>query len=123
MGTSTPSGAAPATPDASPQFEKTLAKGLAAESLEWQSMLSDDKPQSSLKDQETPASYCLVGNPWRSATASYDSLHDSDLDSNEDFRLDMAKTCRMKPETSRRQTPSIYEGIEGIHRFIAECER
>ena len=117
-----PSGAASATPNTSQSFEKTLGKGFAAESLEWQSMLSHNKSQPSVKGRESPASYFLVDNPWRSAMASYDGLRDSDLDSNDNFGFEMERIRAMRPEPLRGQSPSLYEGIEGIHRFIAECE-
>ena len=57
----------------------------------------------------------MEGNPWLSSPSGYSSLHgSSDFDVAEMFDL---------PPTKPQQFSSEYEGIQGIYRFLEECDR
>jgi len=51
-------------------------------------------------------------NPWLSSPSGYESLHSSEIDD--------SGRCH---EKSGQQTPLEYQGIEGIYRFIAQCDK
>lgn len=70
----------------------------------------------------------LGPNPWLSSPSGYSSLHASEVN-DEDFgqnpmmpafRPDQTRSWNRPPGSSGGQ---LYEGIEGIYRFIEECDR
>ena len=102
------------------------------DNLDWQSMLS---PSSSLPlpatGEPSEDGYAMVApsageteqNPWLDSTQSegFDRLHESDIESNDDFGLGLRAATGM--EASRPlQPPTGYEGMEGILRFLEECD-
>ncbi|KAK2755876.1 hypothetical protein FQN54_005672 [Arachnomyces sp. PD_36] len=90
----------------------------APEVVDWRNMISpemSDQLQSSPYESHTGLDYDHVEqNPWAAASSpsGYSSLDISELGDRAFF-----------PELSDKETCSAYEGIEGIHRFIEECDR
>lgn len=116
---------APSTPDTADieyLFEKEAPRSPAPETLDWQAMMSgsetgsfmehiqDSRPAISFEDSE------IFGkNPWTSSPSDYSSINISDLGDRVFF-----------PELSSAGIPessSEYEGIQGIQRFLAECDQ
>lgn len=102
------------------------------QSLGWQSMLSVSPPPThgSTADIHSPEDYAMVEhsaveterNPWLDSTHSsgFDRLHESDIESNDSlgFGLDVTGMEVTRP----LQPPTGYEGMEGILRFLEECD-
>jgi len=65
-------------------------------------------------------------NPWVSSLSGYSSLHESDILEDADDGDPAAYFFQPQPR-ERRVEPSVpgtgYEGLEGIYRFIEECDR
>jgi hypothetical protein len=77
--------------------------------IDWQNMLSPSvrsvdeystHSEDGFEDFEE-----LEGNPWLSSPSGYESLHASDMEGSIDIH-----------------TPLEYQGIEGIYRFMEQCE-
>lgn len=98
------------------------------EQVEWHDMLS---PVESLR--HTSASHSLIShdelqaNPWLSSPSGYSSLHSSELaDDQKHERIEDVATYfspQSRYEHADCNEASEYEGVEGIHRFLQECER
>lgn len=85
--------------------------------LEWQEMLSPD-PSENLSQRSTPGHELedieIVENPWLSSPSNYSSLHDSEQDPAVFFE---------STEQPRETRVSDYEGLEGIYRFLEQCDK
>ena len=97
------------------------------QSLEWQSMLSHRSPASPIAKSHSATrslgSYSFADNPWANDGSSYDGLNHSDFDSNESLGFDLDRTQTARPlMTGDTGSATEYEGVEGIYRFIAECD-
>ena len=115
-----------------PYFQQRTPLG--TESLGWRSMLSDKPSPPQEKYAGSDVSELLGDNPWTvtdtgvEGSESFDAIHTSDLASNESFGPNLARTETLKGNTMRgcgRQAPVSgegYEGVQGIYRFLAECE-
>ncbi|KAF2472199.1 uncharacterized protein BDR25DRAFT_302952 [Lindgomyces ingoldianus] len=81
--------------------------------IDWQNMLSP--PVMSLDEYSTHSEdgldFELFPNPWVSSPSGYDSLHTSDVEDTMAF-----------PDEHDVHTPLEYQGIEGIYRFMEQCE-
>lgn len=114
------------------------AKRVKRDKVEWHEMLSPAQQPSagfshlSATSQTADAfeviDKALGPNPWLSSPSGYSSLHASEAN-DEDFgqnpmlpafRSDQTRSWNRPPGSSSGQ---LYEGIEGIYRFIEECDR
>lgn len=108
---------------------KKRLRGAAArrDPVEWTHMLS---PAESMK--HSSASHSLVShselqaNPWLSSPSGYSSLHSSEFAGIEQHAVD--DVAAYFSPSHRYELPENYdtaefEGLEGIHRFLRECER
>ena len=108
----------PFAPSVTPSENSFLAKSVSErqEQIDWRHMLSPEH-LSTTEEYSTHSEDGLdfedVGdnNPWLSSPSGYESLHTSDIDDFATFR-----------ETPNHHTPLEYQGIEGIYRFIEQCE-
>lgn len=90
-------------------------KERAPEVVDWRNMISpemSDQLQSSVKESPTGLDFDHVEqNPWAASPSGYSSLDISELGDRVFF-----------PELSDKNAHSAYGGIEGIHRFLQECD-
>jgi hypothetical protein len=101
-------------------FEKPPLRSQAP--LDWHGMMSpEDRTPSSADFSRNSGnaisfedSELFGANPWKSSTKSYSSINISELGDQHFF-----------PETSdvgQPESTSAYEGVEGIYKFLAECD-
>lgn len=116
---------APSIPDSADigyLFEKEPPQSQAPDALDWQGMMSESKTASleeRLQDSGHRISFedseIFGKNPWTSSPSGYSSINISDLGDRAFF-----------PEISSAGVPdsaSEYEGVQGIQRFLAECDQ
>ena len=115
---------------AMPYFQQYTTSG--TQSLDWRSMLSDGPP---FPPREASGSQDCdlwpltdVGEGDEKGSESFDAVRSSDLASNESFGMDLRRTETLRGyegrgrERQNRLSGKGYEGVEGIYRFLAECE-
>jgi hypothetical protein len=75
--------------------------------IDWQNMMSPAmaSPEYSTLSEDGLDYDELADNPWESSPSGYESLHESELE-----------------DTMDLHTPLEYQGIEGIYRFMEQCE-
>ena len=108
---------APSETTDSPDIRPT--KRQRREDVAWDEMMSQGKsPGNSHKSNTSHdlEEFDIVhDNPWLSSPSGYSSLHSSEHDEVERF---------FKPARENAVNPtSDYEGLEGIYRFLEECDR
>ncbi|KAJ5684665.1 uncharacterized protein N7477_001010 [Penicillium maclennaniae] len=103
-------------------FEKaSLHKSQQSDELDWHGMISPESPLSKDSGLDTSPAISfddkeLFGsNPWTASPSVYSSINISELGDRACFQ-EVSSTGL--PESS-----SEYDGAEGIHRFLAECDR
>jgi hypothetical protein len=93
------------------------------EHVDWLEMLSPavtNSPGYSNRSATSNDLECeeIVGNPWISSPSGYSSLHSSELQDDH-----VATYCEPKYRNPQPTDPATgYEGLEGIYRFIEECD-
>lgn len=115
---------APSVP-ASPEVQYLFQDGSQApEKVDWMAMMSPENKTSSAleypgKDDNDGFIFedmdMLASNPWKSSSSGYSSIDISDLGDRAFF-----------PEMSSAgflESTSGYDSMDGIHRFIAECDQ
>ena len=115
---------APSVP-ASPEVQYLFQDGSQApEKVDWMAMMSPENKTSSAlgypgKDDNDGFIFedmdMLASNPWKSSSSGYSSINISDLGDRAFF-----------PEMSSAgflESTSGYDSMDGIHRFIAECDQ
>lgn len=107
-----------ASSDTEYYFEKApKCQSQFPEKLDWQGMMSPDIHMPSSPEYSHHAinfgdNELFSSNPWVSSPSGYLSINVSDLGDRAFF-----------PEMSLPESESEYEGAQGIHRFLAECDR
>lgn len=114
------------------------AKRIKRDQVEWHGMLTPAQQPSggfshvSVTSQSADAfeviDNALGPNPWLSSPSGYSSLHTSEIHDQDygrnpimpTFLLDQPQSWNGPPGS---HTEQLYEGIEGIYRFIEECDR
>lgn len=114
---------APSVP-ASPEVQYLFQDGFQApEDVDWMAMMSsENKTPSTLERSGKDGNGSifedmdmLASNPWKSSSSGYSSINISDLGDRAFF-----------PEISSAGFPGSttgYDSMDGIHRFIAECDQ
>lgn len=114
---------APSVP-ASPEVQCLFQDGFQApEDVDWMAMMSsENKTPSTLERSGKDGNGSifedmdmLASNPWKSSSSGYSSINISDLGDRAFF-----------PEISSAGFPGSttgYDSMDGIHRFIAECDQ
>lgn len=100
------------------------------EYVDWENMMSPARP-ASLCSQEFDSSHDLlqcgdieiVDNPWLSSTSGYSSLHASDDGHITDMFFQPTPHSKQYASVSAKDHNTGYEGLEGVYRFIEECDR
>ena len=97
-------------------FERiSPGQGHQPEELEWRNMLSP----SARTPCDSDSAYTLSPPQKNHAFSSYESLEDSDFASNDPcYRTQSA----LKTPTHSASHSTDYDGLEGIYRFLKECE-
>lgn len=113
----------PFAPSRAPSIFTQSPEGyVRREKVDWRNMLSPDETTTSpgfSRHSDTGLDYEDVGaenqNPWLSSPSGYSSLHASEDDDDGAAYF----------EQSNRQAPkaSDFEGLEGIYKFLEECDR
>jgi hypothetical protein len=68
-------------------------------------------------------------NPWISSPSGYHSLQESEVESNDDGTDDAAvyffqpRNPSLRDDHMAAASGNGYEGLEGIYRFIEECDQ
>ncbi|RHZ48101.1 uncharacterized protein CDV56_105054 [Aspergillus thermomutatus] len=105
-------------------FRQEASKGQSPDEVDWQAMMtsedgtgySPENPRKSSNGFSFEDSPIFADkNPWVSSSSGYSSINVSELGDRAFF-----------PEVSSAGFPesaSEYEGVEGIHRFLADCDR
>jgi len=96
--------------------------------VEWEHMLSPAQSPGYSHRSETSHSLIepeeLGENPWLSSPSGYSSLHSSELDGQGQDDVAMFFTPHHISYSPQGPADAArYEGMEGIHRFLQECER
>lgn len=101
--------------------------------VEWQHMMRSATASSPGFSHHSETSDCsliegaheLRENPWLSSPSGYSSLASSDFGAHEDVAAYF--TPHHDQDPGQGETPTAastdYEGVEGIHRFLQECDR
>jgi len=99
-------------------FEKPVYVRMAQqEEIQWRNMMSSEDDALSTPDYSTQSDAGMEyeeidhTNPWLSSPSGYDSLHSSEAED--------AMACYQRAE---QHSPLEYQGIEGIYRFIEQCD-
>lgn len=95
--------------------------------VEWTHMMS---PAQSTQHSPSNKSHSLIShgelqiNPWLSSPSGYSSLHSSELDGQYpiDDAAAMFSPRHHLESAAYADTAAGYEGVEGIHRFLKECD-
>jgi len=111
----------PFAPSRAPSdFTQSPERHRRREKVDWQNMLSPQTKTSPgfSKHSDTGLDYEDIGaeehNPWLSSPSGYSSLHASDVDDDGAAYFE---------QPSRQAPKSEYEGLEGIYKFLEECDR
>jgi hypothetical protein len=99
--------------------------------VDWQHMMQAPTASSpGYSHQSATSDYSVVQgatelqeNPWLSPLSGYSSLHSSELDPNENVAAYFEPHHASHPGQHRTHSSTGYDGIEGIHRFLQECDR
>lgn len=95
--------------------------------VEWHHMLSPGASPGYSHRSETSHSLIeqheLQDNPWLSSPSGYSSLHSSELDGHGADDVAMFFLPQHGSHPGPTGNLSGYEGVEGIHRFLQECDR
>lgn len=105
-------------------FRQETSEGQSPDQVDWQAMMTSEdgtghspenprKSSSGLSFEDSPL--FADKNPWASSSSGYSSINVSELGDRAFF-----------PEVSSAgfyESASEDEGVEGIHRFLAECDR
>ena len=94
------------------------------EGVDWQSMMSQATPRAATDHDAAAADddeeEWVEANPWCSHSDSFEELGESDWGSHGEVRLSPKRSasasCRVADDAS------AFEGVEGMYRFLAECE-
>lgn len=108
--------------DADYYFEKA-PQPQSASDLDWKGMMTPESntPSSAKLSRDSgnaisfADSQIFGSNPWNSSPTSYCSINISELGDNP-FFPDVSSAGQL-------ETASAYDGSDGIHKFLAECER
>lgn len=125
--------------------KKKLRATTTRDKVEWQHMLSPtaSSPRDSHRSQtshslieaEDEDADALHDNLWLSTASGYSSLHASELDQHNDdvamyfeprhntYTYSHVAGQQHSPDAAAAAAAAGYEGLEGIHRFLQECER
>jgi hypothetical protein len=104
------------TPSECSFFEKDVSGRQNTAPIDWQSMM----PPPGFTSPDEYSTHSEDGyefedgveeNPWISSPSGYDSLHTSDVEDS-----------MVLADTHDMHTPLEYQGIEGIYRFLEQCE-
>jgi hypothetical protein len=90
--------------------------------VEWRQMLSPQSNRSAASHSDSHSiieHHELADNPWLSSPSGYSSLHSSELDGEHE----VAKLFEPTYPSYNAHSQGAYVGVEGIHRFLQECER
>ncbi|KIW31598.1 uncharacterized protein PV07_03228 [Cladophialophora immunda] len=115
-------------------------KRIKKDRVEWQEMLTPPQHPSAgfshiSVTSKSPDAFEMIDaamgeNPWMSSPSGYSSLHESEmLEAEEDAAMyffqprNNAAGRERYPERSVDGNGDGYEGLEGIYRFIEECDR
>lgn len=102
-------------------FSPKLMAGEAGkhEPLEWENMISPRPPPNysthSVTSDDFEEVIAVEDNPWLSSPSGYSSLNGSDEDDAAGYSRDGMD--------GQAPSSSEYEGLEGIYRFLEECDR
>lgn len=108
-------GAATEMDDAAEYFnQKSLDQGCRPEELEWRHMLSPPRIESSHSFATIPLPSQKINTP-----SGYESLRDSDFTSDGAYVHPLSP---FKTPTHSTTQSADYEGVEGIYKFLRECE-
>ena len=124
---------APTSQSGSEYFEHqvTVDTEIAPEQVEWQAMMS---PSVGIHTQGSTASYEHIHGPimtpaYDSASQSgYESMRESDFANDDPYMHYHAQTHRhqfarkARAGTNHRSQSHSFEGLEGIYRFLRECD-
>ena len=103
----------------SPKFQP--ARRQKRHQLDWHEMLSPETKPSpgycnrSITSHDFEEVECVEENPWLSPHSGYSSLHDSD-------EGEVQMYFESGPARSANKS-SEYEGLEGVYKFLEECDR
>lgn len=99
-------------------FEKpVLTRMTPQDEIQWRNMMSPEDDALTSPDYSTQSDAGLEyetideTNPWLSSPSGYDSLHSSE-----------AEESMLCYERAEQHSPLEYQGIEGIYRFIEQCD-
>ncbi|KAI9814436.1 MAG: hypothetical protein M1827_003292 [Pycnora praestabilis] len=117
------------TPSETSQHERKqrlITKRQKKDEIEWRNMLSPEhtttiSPRYSTRS-DTGVDFedadVVEENPWISSPSGYDSFHSDDDGSHDDG----AECYFERPRMVSTKTASEYEGLEGIYRFLEQCD-
>ncbi|OCK78939.1 hypothetical protein K432DRAFT_331159 [Lepidopterella palustris CBS 459.81] len=112
----------PFAPSRTPSEGSFMAKSVAGrlDQIDWRHMMSSEHlktPKEYWTHSDIGPDFENLGNnnPWLSSPSGYESLHTSDIESSANFHENF-------PEINDLHTPLEYQGIEGIYRFMEQCE-
>ena len=115
---------APTTQNGSEYFEHqaTVDTVIAPEQVEWQGMISTGLPShdflESYEDVDHPMTTPIYGLPLHS---DFESLTESDFTGDDPY-LHLQSPHSQHSSLEDQQQNHTYEGLEGIYRFIQECD-
>ncbi|KAI1616213.1 DNA repair protein RAD51 [Exophiala viscosa] len=114
---------------------KRPAKRIKQDRVEWHEMLTPPQQRSpgfshvSATSQSQDAfemiDNAMGHNPWVSSPSGYSSLHESEVWGDDDAAMYFfqADQPRMAKQHAKSVRGDEYEGLEGIYRFIEQCDR
>ncbi|KAJ5740774.1 hypothetical protein N7493_000646 [Penicillium malachiteum] len=105
-------------------FEKpTKSYHPATSELDWHAMLTPESSPISRKSQDSGNAISFdddelfCENPWTSSPSAYSSINISEL-GDRPFFPDV-----LQPSAGQSQSVLEYDGVQGIYRFLAECDQ
>lgn len=111
-------------------------KRIKKDRVEWHEMLTPPQRGSGgfshvSATSQSPDAFEIIDeamgqNPWISSPSGYSSLHESDLLDTDDpvtYFFQPQNTSVRERHTGHSSANRDYEGVEGIYRFIEECDR
>ncbi|EXJ77427.1 hypothetical protein A1O3_09653 [Capronia epimyces CBS 606.96] len=116
-------------------YDSRATKRIKRDRIEWHEMLSPP-PQPSAGFSHVSATsqsadaFEMVGealgqNPWISSPSGYSSIHESESAGDDDAALYFFQPRNVPVRASQKTSAAGngYEGLEGIYRFIEECDQ
>ena len=93
-------------------YEKSVAGRLyAQDAIDWRDLQRPRSPHYSTQSEDgLDLEEEYIENPWISSPSGYESLHSSEIDS---------APAHFQPD---QHSPLEYQGIEGIYKFIEQCD-